>query len=109
MTVCAVEQDFVNNVASERDLGNMADSVQKRQQRYLKATFIWHRKKNNPEYTHTLKVKLDRILQEVVCFCVVLSIIHLFYLHLQIVNRYKDISNDKYRSGSKNSYRIRKK
>lgn len=39
----------------------MADSVQKRQQRYLKATFIWHRKKNNPEHTHTLKAKLDQI------------------------------------------------
>jgi len=71
--------------------------------------FIWHKKKNNPEHTRTLKVKLDRILQEVVCFCVMLTIIHSFYLHLQILSRYKDISNVKYRPGSKNLYRIRKK
>lgn len=61
------------------------------------------------EHTRTLKVKLDQILQEFVCFCMVLSIIHSFYLHLQILSRYKDISNDKHRPESKNPYRIRKK
>ncbi|RLV88744.1 hypothetical protein DV515_00015323 [Chloebia gouldiae] len=37
------------------------------------------------------------------CVCVLLSIIHSYYLHLQILSRYKDISSDKYRPGSKNS------
>lgn len=37
------------------------------------------------------------------CVCVVLSIIHSYYLHLQILSRYKDISSDKYRPESKNS------
>lgn len=36
------------------------------------------------------------------------SFIHSYYLHLQILSRYKDISSGKYRPGSKNSESERK-